>query len=473
MFERIRQVRRNARERVDLTRLLELCRQLLTERGESNSVTLASQAMERYRSLSPEALDRFFEVLALEFDPDPGEVLRLAERYAVSRVPANLIALSRAAEPPRQELLRRLNRATAGTATIVGMRAQLLTRLRQHPEFAAVDADFGHLLASWFNPGFLQLQRIDWRSPAHLLEQIIHHEAVHEIDGWSDLRRRLEPDRRLFAFFHPVLPQEPLIFVEVALLPVMPRAIAPLLDRREPARPDSQRMKVAAFYSISNCQPGLRGVNLGNFLIKRVVEELRDEFPNLKTFCTLSPVPGFAHWLGHADELRSSRLKPAALASVRADLLAAREAMGKDGPDKAGSDKAGSDKAATAKDGATRDGGRTESGGHEAAGGLAGASGAAQAAEAVQKRLARLCAFYLLSSAEGDSALADPVARFHLNNGARLERINPMADLSRKGLKQAHGVMVNYLYDLEEIEANHERFMSGEVSAARAVTSLL
>ena len=468
MFERIRQVRRNARERVDLTRLLELCRQLLTERGESNSVTLASQAMERYRGLSAEALDRFFEVLALEFDPDPGEVLRLAERYAVSRVPANLIALSRAAEPPRQELLRRLNRGAAGTATIVGMRAQLLTRLRQHPEFAAVDADFGHLLASWFNPGFLQLQRIDWRSPAHLLEQIIHHEAVHEIDGWSDLRRRLEPDRRLFAFFHPVLPQEPLIFVEVALLPVMPRAIAPLLDRREPARPDSQRMKVAVFYSISNCQPGLRGVNLGNFLIKRVVEELRDEFPNLKTFCTLSPVPGFAHWLGHADELRSSRLKPAALASVRADLLAFREAMGKDGPEKAGLDKA-----APAKDGAAREVGSRESGGQGATGGQGAESGAAQAAEAAQKRLARLCAFYLLSSAEGDSALADPVARFHLNNGARLERINPMADLSRKGLKQAHGVMVNYLYDLEEIEANHERFMSGEVSAARAVTSLL
>ncbi|MBP8307346.1 MAG: malonyl-CoA decarboxylase [Burkholderiaceae bacterium] len=437
--------------------------------------------MERYRGLSPEALDRFFEVLALEFDPDPGEVLRLAERYAVSRVPANLIALSRAAEPPRQELLRRLNRGADGTATIVGMRAQLLTRLRQHPEFAAVDADFGHLLASWFNPGFLQLQRIDWRSPAHLLEQIIHHEAVHEIDGWSDLRRRLEPDRRLFAFFHPVLPQEPLIFVEVALLPVMPRAIAPLLDRREPARPDAQRMKVAAFYSISNCQPGLRGVNLGNFLIKRVVEELRDEFPNLKTFCTLSPVPGFAHWLSHAGELQSSRLKPAALAVVRADLLAAREAMGKDGSAREGG-KESAVKESTVKESAVKESAVKESAVKEASGKdaatvaikAAGAAGAADAsAEAAQKRLARLCAFYLLTSADADSPLADPVARFHLNNGARLERINPMADLSRKGLKQAHGVMVNYLYDLEEIEANHERFMSGEVSAARAVTSLL
>ncbi len=442
MFERIRQVRRNTRERVDLTRLLEHCKQLLTERGESNSVTIAGHAIARYRALSPDALDRFFEVLALQYDPDPGEVLRFAERYAVNRAPANLIALSRAAEPPRQELLRRLNRGADGTATIVGMRAQLLQRLRQNPALAAVDADFEHLLSSWFNPGFLQLQRIDWQSPAHLLEQIIHHEAVHEIDGWSDLRRRLEPDRRLFAFFHPVLPQEPLIFVEVALLPTMPHAIAPLLDRREPARQDSNRMKVAVFYSISNCQPGLRGVNLGNFLIKRVVEQLRDEFPNLKTFCTLSPVPGFAHWLSHCAEPKSDRLKPAALAAVKADLIA-----GRDGPSKEGASKEGA--------------------------AVVVAAVAAGQGDPDQKRLARLCAFYLLHSADPESRLADPVARFHLNNGARLERINPLADLSRKGLKQSHAVMVNYLYDLEEIEANHERFMNGEVSASRAVTSLL
>jgi len=227
-----------------------------------------------------------------------------------------------------------------------------------------------------------------------------------------------------------MLPSEPLIFVEVALLPQMPRAIAPLLDRQDPVRADAQKMKVAVFYSISNCQPGLRGVNLGNFLIKRVVEQLRDEFPNLKTFCTLSPVPGFAHWLSHVAEPADPRLKPAVLRELHTEMAAARERLAFD-PTAASPD------------------------------------------DVDQQRLARLCAWYLSRSADPQAPQPDPVARFHLNNGARLERINPLADLSRKGLKQSHGVMVNYLYDLEEIEANHERFVNGEVSAARAVTSLI
>jgi len=243
---------------------------------------------------------------------------------------------------------------------------------------------------------------VDWNSPARLLDKIIEHEAVHQIDGWDDLRRRLEPDRRCFAFFHPALPGEPLIFVEVALLDEMPDAIAPLLDRSPSALAGGDRFTVAAFYSISNCQPGLRGVNLGNFLIKQVAEQLRQQFPRLRTFCTLSPVPSLADWIARAGAL---------------------------------------------------------------------APGAAT--DAVDPEVARrLCAQYLLKTSSGEAGGADPVARFHLNNGARLERVNVSADLSRKGLRQSHGVMVNYLYDLDHIEANHERFVNGEVVASRAVRAL-
>ncbi|HMN64234.1 MAG TPA: malonyl-CoA decarboxylase family protein, partial [Burkholderiaceae bacterium] len=246
MFERLRQVRRDARQRSDLRGLLDDCRQLLTAHGESNSLVIAARAIERYARLSDDAAARFFEVLATDFDPDPGEVLRLAESYAVSRSPDNLIQLWKAAESPRQELLRRLNRAPNATGTLVAMRASLLERLRRDESLKAVDADFQHLLSSWFNPGFLRLVQVDWSSPARLLEKIIQHEAVHEIDGWADLRRRLEPDRRCFAFFHPMLADEPLIFVEVALLDAMPQAIAPLLDRKSEPETREDRFKVAA-----------------------------------------------------------------------------------------------------------------------------------------------------------------------------------------------------------------------------------
>jgi malonyl-CoA decarboxylase len=433
VFEKIKQARRNARERVDLTRLIEDCKQLLTERGEGNSVVIAGQALEHYSRLSTEAAQRFFEILASDFDPDPGEVLMLAERYAVTRSPENLIRLSKAAEPPRQELLRRLNRAPGGTGSIVQMRAKLLDRLKHDRKLSAVDSDFEHLLSSWFNPGFLKLVKVDWSSAASLLERIIQHEAVHEIDGWNDLRRRLEPDRRCFAFFHPVLPDEPLIFVEVALLAQMPAAIAPLLDRSVAEDIDPEKFKVAAFYSISNCQPGLRGVNLGNFLIKRVAERLQQEHPGLKTFCTLSPIPSFAAWLTKVERIESKRLKPPQLKSLQDRLAALRQRHGRD---------------------------------------LAGLHNA-DLQERDHEALKALCAFFLAHLSAGTATepagASDPVARFHLNNGARLERINGMADLSRKAMRQSYGLMVNYLYDLEEIEANHQKFMNGEVSASRAV----
>jgi malonyl-CoA decarboxylase len=444
MLDVIRNLRRDSAERDDVWRLAQACRQLLTERGESNSRAIAAATLERWRSLDADACHRFFKLLASDFDPDPGEVLRLAENYAVSRSPDNLVKLSRAAEPPRQELLRRLNRASGGTAGIVQMRSRLLDRLRTDRSLKAVDADFQHLLSSWFNPGFLKLVQVDWSSPAALLERIIQHEAVHEIDGWSDLRRRLEPDRRCFAFFHPVLPEEPLIFVEIALLAQMPDAIAPLLDRSVPEtalRPE--QFKVAAFYSISNCQPGLRGINLGNFLIKQVAEELQRQFPRLRTFCTLSPVPGFAAWLSKLDGIHAPGLRGARRASLQAALDGLRARHGADLAGLVPSQAAERTATGTADDAADR------------------------------QALAALCAHYLVHFAAAEGPAADAVGRFHLNNGARLQRINAAADLSRKGLKQSFGMMVNYLYDLDEIEANHEKFMLGEVSASRAVLATM
>ena len=269
--------------------------------------------------------------------------------------------------------------------------------------------------------------RVDWNSPAQPRQRIIRHEAVHQIDGWDDLRRRLRPDRRCFAFFHPQLPDEPLIFVEVALVPEMAGAIAPLIDKRaQPLAAD--QFKVAVFYSISNCQPGLRGVSLGNFLIKRVAEHLKRELPQLKTFCTLSPMPGFMAWLTKA---RPESL-PAKARQAHDELRAA----------------CGDDLAALTN--AQR---------------LVALPGAAHHA------LWRLAVHYLASISP--LAQGDPVARFHLDNGARLERLNAQANLSPKGLKQSAGLMVNYLYDLARIERHHDRFAHGEVVASRAVSALL
>jgi malonyl-CoA decarboxylase len=404
------------------------CQQLLTERGQANSVAIAQAALKRYAKLSPQAKAGFFDYLATHMDPDPGDVLRLAEQYAVNRSPETLLNLTRAAEPPRQELLRRLNRTQGGAGQLVTMRADLLAHMKNDRRLSAVDADFEHLFNSWFNPGFLQMQKIDWGSSAQLLEQIIAHEAVHEIDGWSDLRRRLEPDRRCFAFFHPTLPNEPLIFVEIALLVEIPDAIAPLISRQTKIA-EPNRARVAAFYSISNCQPGLRGVSLGNFLIKRVAQALKAEFPKLNSFCTLSPIPGFASWLSAAQKL-ASKQEARPVFSSTSTKTAALEALNE----------------------------------------------LLQRENLDEPALQSLCAFYLLHSAENpghELLVADPVARFHLNNGARLDRINPNADMSRKGLKQSHGFMVNYVYDLDLVEENHEKFVRGEVTASRTVRSMI
>jgi malonyl-CoA decarboxylase len=292
-----------------------------------------------------------------------------------------------------------------------------------------------HLLTSWFNPGFLQMKRVDWNSPAQLLEKIIHHEAVHAIDGWDDLRRRLQPDRRCFAFFHPQLPDEPLIFVEVALLPDMPAAIAPLIDKASTPLTADQ-FRVAAFYSISNCEPGLRGVSLGNFLIKSVAEQLHRELPRLRRFCTLSPVPGLSKWLlAEPDFTQLPGIRKPALA----ELDEARESL------------------------------RAACGGELSA--LQSPALHERLDNHAQVALLKVCAAYLLQLSPTTDG--DPVARFHLDNGARLERLNPRGNMSPLGLKQSFGLMVNYLYDLDKIEASHAKFKQGDVARSRAVGSLL
>jgi malonyl-CoA decarboxylase len=432
MFEEIKVVARRSSGERQLHRLLTLCERLLSERGAANSVAIAADLVAGYQALPDDMRGKFFERLASDFNPDPARLLATAQAYAHRPGAAQLLQVTREAEPRRQELLRRINRLPGGTAHIVAMRHALLGCLDEQPELAAVEADFLHLLGSWFNPGFLQLQRVDWGSPAQLLEQLIRHEAVHAIDGWDDLRRRLQPDRRCFAFFHPQLPDEPLIFVEVALLPEMPAAIAPLIDKSEPAQPP-RTFKVAAFYSISNCQPGLRGVSLGNFLIKRVAGELQRELPQLKTFCTLSPVPGLARWLqagAPCDGL--SRARAQHLAEARQTLHALC-------------------------------GGELER--------LAEAALLQHCPPVATQALQRLAAVYLTQVSTTERG--DPVARFHLDNGARLERINPLGDLSPKGLRQSFGLMVNYLYDLQKIESHHEKFLQGEVAASRQVSGLL
>jgi len=433
MFESVqKQAAALARDGLAVRRLVASCRSVLTSRGEGAGVSLAKATLDLYRELDRREQQRFFAALLAEFSPDPKQVLVAAQAYAAEASAANLAQLSAVAEPPRQELLRRLNRAPGGTAAILRMRERILELKRDHRELEAVDADFRHLLASWFNPGFLQIVRVDWRTPAYLLEQIIVHEAVHEIQGWNDLRRRLDADGRCYAFFHPALPDEPLIFVEVALMDRIAEAVPPLLDAQSASK-DPSRANTAVFYSISNCQPGLRGVPLGNFLIKRVVDVLSQELPRLKVFCTLSPIPGFAAWLGPllaAPEAGRSEPLAQALKAVARSL---------DG-----------NPASIAAD----------------------AAGADARLAPLKEPLTQLCATYLLQRGDGSEPAQDPVARFHLNNGARLERINWLADPSRKGLRESLGMMVNYLYVPSAIQANHQKFVRGEIVASRRVRSL-
>ncbi len=405
--------------------LVELCEELLSGRGEASGVALAREILARYAALTIGPRIAFFEALATRFGPDNARLDAAIEAWRAKPSDATAAEVHAAAEPRRQELLRRLNLAPGGTKALVSMREQLLTALAHRDDLAAVDADFVHLFTAWFNRGFLVLRRIDWATPAIILEKIIRYEAVHEIDDWDDLRRRIDPpDRRCYAFFHPALVDEPLIFVEVALMRDWPDAITPILvANRSTISPDSA--VTAVFYSISNCQRGLAGVTFGHFLIKQVVEEISREMPRLSTFVTLSPVPGFAAWLATERAQESSAMVSA---EDRGKLAAL------DAPEW------------------WRD---------------------PETAEALREPVLHAAAAYFLAARNRRGAPADQVARFHLGNGARLEQIDWLADTSPKGLAQSHGVMVNYAYDLDHIERNHEAYAESRmVVASTAVRRL-
>ncbi len=396
-----------------LEQVCNLARDLLSGRGEASGAAIARELLGRYRALRPDDRLGFQRFLAEGFLPEPNALREAAQTYIAEPTAETAMRLAEAAEPPRQELIRRINMGQGGTAALVEMRREILPLLRQHPELKPLDSDLRHLLGSWFNRGFLELRRIDWDSSAAVLEKLINYEAVHEIKGWPDLQRRLQRDRRCFGFFHPALPGEPLIFVEVALTVGLADKVDPLLAQQLPKDQDVGKADTAIFYSISNCQDGLRGISFGNFLIKQVVEELRGELPRLTRFSTLSPVPGFRRWL--------ETYLPDHPEDAPAEVL-------------------------------------TEWPTEEAA------------LEALKPALLRLCAIYLAGSTD----TKDPVARFHLGNGARLERINWLANLSPRGLRESFGVMVNYLYDPDTIEANHEAFVrQGQVARSAAVAALV
>nr|WP_253949012.1 malonyl-CoA decarboxylase [Mangrovicoccus sp. HB161399] len=378
--------------------MAELAAALMGASAETEGLTLARQMLDRYEFLGDEDRAGFFRHLAGRMDIDPAAVREALEAYEGTRSGEAYRAFLAAAEPPRQELIRRFNQVPGATHRLVEMRADLLRLSREAPELRALDQDFRHLFRSWFNRGFLVSRPVTWDSPASVLEKIIAYEAVHAIQSWDDLRLRLAPaDRRCFAFFHPAMPEEPLIFVEVALTSGIPGSIQGLLDDDRAAL-SAQEADTAVFYSISNCQNGLAGISFGNFLIKQVAADLAAELPGLKTFVTLSPIPGLMRWI----EAEGLEHDPQDHARMRA--LAAR---------------------------------------------------------------------YLLHARRPDGKPADPVARFHLGNGAQVHAVHGGADTSPNGLAQSGGAMVNYLYDLAKVTPNHEAYAQrGEIAASQPVRAL-
>ena len=406
--------------------IIEQCEELLSGRGEASGVALAQEILASYAELTTGPRIAFFESLATTFGHDRPGIDRAIADWRQSPSDQTAAELHHASEPRRLELFRRLNLAPGGTAALVRMREQLLDAMDHRDELGVIDNDFVHLFSSWFNRGFLVLRRIDWSTSAAILEKIIRYEAVHEIRDWADLRRRIDPpDRRCYAFFHPALVDEPLIFVEVALTREIPGAIAPILsDKRDPVEP--QRATTAVFYSITNCQRGLAGVTFGHFLIKQVVEEVSRELTRVATFVTLSPAPNFAEWLKRERANAGSQ----ALDDDDREALSALDTPGW--------------------------------------------WRSAETTEKVHEPLIRAAAWYYLRARNGRGLPVDAVARFHLGNGARLERLDWLADTSERALKQSYGLMVNYLYDLDYIERNHEAYAQQRaVVAASSVSRLV
>jgi malonyl-CoA decarboxylase len=397
------------------------CHNLLRERGEASGLVVAADILAHIAGASDAQTERFLTMLATEFGPDPDEVATAARSWLDSPSPHALTALATVVEPPRQELFRRLNTIPGGTSALVELRADLLRLLPVRTDLAPVDADLKHLFSSWFNRGFLRLEEITWQTPADILERLTGYEAVHEMRGWKDLRGRLAADRRCFAFFHPALPREPLIFVEVALTTGLPPSVDPLIsiDRQvlDPASADT-----AIFYSISNAQSGLRGISFGSFLIKQVMGQLTRDFPQIKTYATISPMRQFAAALrgsGNLDGFTPERVERL----VGDDAEQVRR----------------------------------------------WADGDETAPDIREASISLLGLAYLTKMKAGSSA-ADPVAHFHLSNGARIERVNPGADIGKYAAASC-GLMVNYVYDGTRLEVNHERYVErGQIAVAPALS---
>ncbi len=360
---------------------------VMSKSGEVSSLVYAEHLSNLIEDLGDKQFIDFFNSLLEKYDIDSNSLSEASKEYSRNKTQRNLEAITQSSEPQWVELFRRLNTVSEGTHKLVKLRERIRSLEKDNTDLAFFDVALLNLFRHWFNPSFLVLERIDWSTPASILEKIIAYEAVHEINSWSDLRARLEPeDRRCFAFFHPLIPNEPLIFVEVALTDDMPKMIDEVIkiDRSITHQED---INTAVFYSISSCQDGLSGISFGNFLIKEVVHKLKQENEDLGRFVTLSPAPNFTKWLKEK--------------SIGENI---------DGDS-----------------------------------------------------LLKQALIYLADSDRDDGFPNDPVARFHLGNGATLERVNINADLSLKGMHQSKGVMVNYLYELDSLEKNHELFFKTKI----------
>ena len=391
----------------------ELCSQLGTIKGEAMGTAMAYELVKAYQDLDEAGRLAFFELLLKDYSVDHERIIECAGTYRENNDLKNYNALRSAIESPRVRLFRRINIAPQGTETLVKMREHLLSILRDNEHLKPIDNDLRHLLISWFNRGFLTLEQISWNTPAHILEKLIAYEAVHEMDGWDDLRRRLADDRRCFAFFHPALEDEPLIFIEVALVKGMASSVQTLLERNEANVTEETiaEADTAIFYSISNCQEGLKGISFGNFLIKQVVKELNKDAAHIKQFATLSPIPGFRRWLKKELENEESEF----VSTEDKDTLKIIQEADWQNDD--------------------------------------------IQVEAVKPTLTRLCANYLHKAKRGTGPL-DPVANFHLGNGAQIARLNWLGDTSANGLRNSAGLLVNYAYELNKVEENHEAFIN-------------
>lgn len=397
------------------------CASLLSARGQASGIHVAGEILEIYVGSTQADKLAFFQFLLTEFGRNKDDLVTACLAYGQRPDHGNLKALTAVMEPRRQELFKRINMAPRGTFALVQMRADLLSFLKEYPELKPVDIDFLLLFKTWFNRGFLTMEPITWKSPAVVLERLIANEAVHEITSWDDLKGRLDPpDRLCFGFFHPNLANTPLIFVEVALCEDIPGSIQDILSpKREVLKPG--KAKVAKFYSINNCLAGLKGIYFGNFLIKQVVASLQVSNPKLRHFVTLSPIPGLKKWLG--SQLRSERF------NIEENDLARLEI-----PDWVQDE---------------------------------------DFVNKMKKPLRAAALAYLNDRQPGSHRLHDSVARFHLGNGARIENVHWLADTSKRGLGNSYGVMVNYLYVLDQIEDNHEAFaVRHEVALSADMKSL-